>query len=372
MANNSEFYRGRKKRSGPAFIISLIVLSVLAFVILMFYGLQKYIVISHDGLSLDIPLLSENSGKTVTDESGETKKVYEAVNAELVVGETDFSSITASAGEDLSQLRSIFVPAAKVTPEGVAEYVERLSAGNALTLEVKPSSGQLVWASNSDIALGYGTGGTTDLASIVSSIKGGEKSVWLVASVSCCIDDLLASRYSQLTLKSTDGKSYVGDSGAWLDPFAAPLGRYLCQLCAELSAMGFDEIVLTDLRQPDVQDVQFAYESGNSSPNALSAVSGLALDIVRYMRSDDIRVSVELNSSSALSSGKDSLSGQDAELFFKIFDRVYYPCSASDAATALTAAQSYITIGEPESRFVPVCTGNYPESGSWMLEDNAA
>lgn len=371
MANNSEFYRGRKKRTGPAFIISLIVLSLIAFVILLFYGLQKYISVSHDGLSLDIPLLSDGSATVVTDESGQTSKVYELVDAELVIGESDYSSVAASAGEDLEQIRSIFVPAAKVTAESVAEYVERLSDGNALTLEVKPASGQLVWSSNSDIALGYGTGGKTELASIVSSVKSGEKSVWLTAAVSCCVDDLLASRYSQLTLKDTNGAAYIGDTGAWLDPFATPLSSYLCQLCAELSAMGFDEILLTNLRQPDVQDVQFSYNSGNASPTALSAVSGLAMDIFRYMRNDDVRLSVQLTGTSVLGSGSDSLSGQDAELFFKIFDRVYCPCSVSDAATAASNAQRFITLGNADTRFVAVCTGDYPSSGCWMLKDSA-
>lgn len=371
MANNSEFYRGRKKRTGPAFIISLIVLSLIAFVILLFYGLQKYISISHDGLSLDIPLLSDGSATVVTDESGQTSKVYDLVNAELIIGESDYSSVAASAGEDLSALRSIFVPAAKVTAESVAEYVERLSAGNALTLEVKPASGQLVWSSNADIALGYGTGGTTDLASIVSSVKSGEKDVWLVAAVSCCVDDLLASRYSQLTLKDTGGKPYVGDTGTWLDPFATPLANYLCQLCTELSAMGFDEILLTNLRQPDVQDVQFSYESGNSSPTALSAVSGLAMDIFRYMRNDDVRLSVQLGGTGVLNTGSDSLSGQDAELFFKIFDRVYCPCTVSEAVSASASAQRFITLGTADTRFVAVCTGDYPASGCWMLKDSA-
>lgn len=135
--------------------------------------------------------------------------------------------------------------------------------------------------------------------------------------------------------------------------------------------MGFDEILLTNLRQPDVNDVQFTYQNGNASPNALSGISGLALDITRYMRSDSIRISAELGNASVLSSGKDQLSGQDAQLFFKVFDRVYCPCQVSDAGSAYTSAQAYIALGDAPTRFVPVCTGDYPSSGCWMLKDLA-
>ena len=39
--NRSEFYRGKRKKTGPALIVSIVVLSLIAFVVLLFYGLQK-------------------------------------------------------------------------------------------------------------------------------------------------------------------------------------------------------------------------------------------------------------------------------------------------------------------------------------------
>ena len=65
-SNNQEFYRGKRKKTGPSLIITIIVLAVIAFVVLLFYGLQKYIVITNDGLSLELPILADE-GETQVD-----------------------------------------------------------------------------------------------------------------------------------------------------------------------------------------------------------------------------------------------------------------------------------------------------------------
>ena len=61
--NRSEFYRGKRKKTGPALIVSIVVLSLIAFVVLLFYGLQKYIVVTNSGLHLDLLMLIDGIEK---------------------------------------------------------------------------------------------------------------------------------------------------------------------------------------------------------------------------------------------------------------------------------------------------------------------
>ena len=90
-SNNTEFYRGKRRKKGPSLIITIIVLAVVAFVVLLFYGLQKYIVITNDGLRLEIPMLMEDA-PAQTDDEGNVTHSFEPVEAELEIGDTiDFT-----------------------------------------------------------------------------------------------------------------------------------------------------------------------------------------------------------------------------------------------------------------------------------------
>ena len=146
MASRSEFYRGKRKRSGPTFVISLVVITLVALVILLFYGLQKYIVISDGGLRLDIPMLSDGS----SEDTG--SRVFEPVSAELIIGEPDYDNVKAVAGEGLGAIRALFVPSDKINAESLNAYAQKLGDGNALMLELKTSTGLLAWHSGVHIA----------------------------------------------------------------------------------------------------------------------------------------------------------------------------------------------------------------------------
>ena len=134
-SNNTEFYRGKRKKKGPSLIITTIVLAIVAFIVLLFYGLQKYIVITNDGLRLELPMLMEDT-PTQTDGEGNVTHSFEQVDAELEIGEPDYSNIKATAGENLSELKAVYVPAASVTAAGVDGYLAKSTGANAVLLEI--------------------------------------------------------------------------------------------------------------------------------------------------------------------------------------------------------------------------------------------
>lgn len=359
-SDSSEFYKGKRKKTGPAFIITIVVLALIAFTILLFYGLQKYIVISNDGLKLDIPLLRTEE----VDDSG--NRTFEDVDAELVIGDYDYSNVKATAGENLMAVNASYVPAESITDEALSGYTSSLGAGKGLLLEVKPVSGLLVWNSQTEIAQGYGTAGQIDLATHVAALK--DKGVYLVASVSCLADNMIASRYPQTMLMHSDGAIYTNDIGSWIDPHNTAYTEYIIDLCKELADMGFDEILLTNVRLPSEAAGAFMYGTTTSStPTPVTAVSGFALDIARSLKHEDVVLSVQLHSVTPLSEGKDSANGQDLTLFFKIFDRVYTNCTYSGAPSTLEAAKAYMSLGDPAMRFVPIVYSAAPETSCWVV-----
>jgi len=364
--NNSEFYRGKKKRTGPALIASIVVLSLVAFVILLFYGLQKYIVVTGDGLYLDIPLLS-GTKITDTDEDGTVTRQFEQVDAELIVGEPDYTNIKATAGENLSAVKAVMVPADSINAQSVETYAASLGEGDTLLLDVKTVTGMLVWNSKVELAAGYGTAGSVDLAAIVSSLK--DKDIRVAARICCFVDNTLASRYSQLALKTADGTAFSDENGAWLDPTNTIVKGYIVDICKELADMGVDEIVLNGMRMPETEGASFSYSASSTAEQTpQTVISAFAISVARSLRSAGVTLSVQVGSDSAMSS-VDTVTGQSAGLFLKMFDRVYRTSSAENVSGELEAIAGQITLGEAKFRYVPMVSGDAPDTECWVLVD---
>ena len=62
----------------------------------------------------------------------------------------------AQVGEDVPAMRAIYVSSENITQDKLNEYADRLSVGNALVLEMKPVSGNLMWNSQAQAAANYG------------------------------------------------------------------------------------------------------------------------------------------------------------------------------------------------------------------------
>lgn len=347
---NKDVYRGRhKRRSMIGGIVFLVVLLMTAAVVI-FYSFQKYIVYGQDGISLELPILATPEP---TDETGDVTD-FPVVNAELVVESPDYSTVEARAGEELTDIRALFVPAESVSIEGLAKYADLLSAydANALVLELKPTSGALVYPTEVELAVSYGLSGSFDMTEAIAALK--ERGVYLVAQLSCCADSLLAGRNSPIALKNAYGNVYTNYIGGWLDPYNATVRQYISDLALEAAGMGFDEVLFKHLEQPLTDEVLSYSVSLSSPPTPTVGVSGLAMKLTRDLESTGVRVSVLLNYD-ALAAEKTEISGQDAELFFKVFDRVCcWSGTAWEYGFYRDAMSQYVTLGEASKRYLPI------------------
>lgn len=375
MAKNLEFYKGRRKKRNYALVPSAIALGVIMLIVVLFYGMQKYAVITKDGVAVELPILTR--GQTTVDSSGNEVKVFEQVETELVYDEPDYSYIKTTAGDDVPEIRAIFVPYTDLTKEKLNEYTARLSRGNALVLEMKPRSGNLMWDSQADMALGYGltvsNDQTAQMPALIAELKEKNKDKYFAAQISCCIDELFASRSTTVTLRRADNNgNVIDDKGTWLDPYNMNVRNYIVQLAEELYDMGFDEVILADVAHPtfsEPTDLIYTRQlSTASSPK--TAVCGFAIYVAKQLEDRTGRLSIYCDKSTSLVKADDS--GQDASLFLKMYDRVYlrtdkyaYPYNVDDVKGSIEKGNVY-------DRLVPVVE-NYlpddPNDTSWVLVD---
>ena len=360
-SNGPEVYRGRRKRLNVLGVVFGALAALILLTVVLFFGLQKYIVFEHDGVRVALPgAAAGEDGPLPNDETAP-----EQVNAVLEITDPDYSAVPATAGEGLADMVAVFVPAQDVSMSGVGRYMSVMSSygANALVLEVKPVSGQLVWASSSPTAAAYSLNGTLDLEAMVAALRQQDEDdeLYLVAQLSCCIDGLLAERCPSAALRFATGAAYADSEGAWLDPYSATVSAYLSELCSELAEMGFDELLLKSLSLPITEEaIGFSVEL-SSTPTPEAAVCGLAVELTNALEAYDIPVSAILDTTS-LRSGLADKSGQNLELFGKVFDRL---CSATDSAwlsgVDRDSIDQYLTLGSLETRYVPIM--NYVPEG---------
>lgn len=382
MARKQEFYKGRKKRRNYALIPFVIVLALIALIVVLFYSMQKYAVISKEGVTMVLP--GDTPEDTVVDSSGNEIRVFDRVETDLVFDPPDYSRIEATAGRDAKPLRAIYIAAEDINTDHLMEMAARLSSGNALLLEMKPRAGALVWNSQATLAQRYGlyyqSALDLDMAKLIEDLRAygdeHDKYIYLVAQISCCVDNLLPIRTTDYTLRTEAGWDYSDDTGTYLDPYSADVRNYIVELCRELYDMGFDEVVLADVIHPvppsDSGNANFLYSAEMSTtPSPINAVCGFALYVANQLEDEKGLLSIYLDSARALVGAEES-TGQNGVLFSKVYDRIYYRTDKWTYTYNLQDMEGTITVGELHDRLVPVVINYLPENSSWVYIEQLA
>ena len=371
MARGSQYYRGKRKKRNRILIPTAILLGLISLIVVLFYGMQKYVVISKDKIHIDSPILEEAEEAAPVEAEGQIE--LETTDANIVFESPDYTAITARTGQGLDQVRAIFVSADELNPETVQEYAARLMVGNALVLEMKPRSGALKWDSRAWSAVNFALAGdplSVEMRGLLSTLK--DDGVYLVAQISICRDDLYASRSTD-ALTTDLGYKFMDEEGLWMDAYSLALLDYTVTMCRELYAMGFDEVVLADVAHPVLpEDTRIRYcREMSTTQSPTNAICGFAVSVADELADREGKLSIYVDSQPALI-GLDTESGQDGMLFFKLFDRVYFLTDRYAYTFNVADLQNKPIQGKLSERFVPVVL-NYlpddPDKISWVLID---
>lgn len=381
MARNAEFYKGVKKRKTYYFVPVAVAVALVALLVVLFYSMQKYAVITKDDVKVSLPMLGGgNTDTAYLGTAADEEMVFEHTTVSISFDAPDYTSIQPLARTaDLRPVRAIYVPHENLTLEKLEEYAARLQTGNALLLEMKPRSGNLMWFSHANAAEGYGLSieneTTRSIQRFVDMLK--EKNVYLVAQISCCVDERYPAYSTLVALKTASGMNYYDETGMWLDPFSQNVRTYVVQLTQELYDIGFDEVVLADLRHPvppEGREAEFLYNAEMSTtPTPEGGICGFAISVAEQLKDREPGKVLSIYSYTPFSLVKlDSATGQNTPLFFKLFDRVYYPTDRGTYVYNLQDVTRSISEEVAASRFVPVVENYLPDNPdkiSWVLID---
>ena len=360
-----DIYRGRRRRVKlPVLILLGLLALALIIVVTLFQSMQKYLVYTRDGLRLELPMLTTPGIDKGASALAPPRRDFDLPDS-IVIETPNFEEADTGRGLALGDMHAIFVRAENISDTGLSDAAARATRLNAdaLVLEMKPDSGRLSWRSAERLPNDYDTTGSYDIRAALKTLS--EDGIYLAAQISVFVDELMSQRGS-MALRDTIGDPYRdADRRCWLDPYNRNVRVYILSLIEELEALGFDEVLLTNLAypRPETRDgaQQLPLTHGASTLEILPTVSNTALTLARY--SGDIRVSVRVNEA-LITGGANGETGQDPALFFRIFDRVAVETTALTLGdTRLIAGNSGYTSGI--GRFVPIIE-NPLESGSWI------
>lgn len=366
-----DIYRGRRKFRVPLTIVLSVLGVLLVGGIVMFYVLQQYIVYDSSGVTLQLPFSAQAEEDETAPADATPTPTFEPVVVEIIYEDADFTDVDLGGWEELESTQALFVPQADVTDAtALASAVSTAQNGDysGVVLEMKDQSGQLVWPSGAETATAYGTAGATDVTATITALH--EQGLTAAAQISCCADTLLGTRNWTVTLMTATGAAYTDDDGVvWLDPYNRTVRAYLEDLVEELAAMGFDEIILADLYHPIAGEGEsFTYSTTlQTDPNPVTAVCQLGQRLAEAAEGTDTAVSALLDTDS-LRGSYGAQTGQDIDIFWRLFARLYCPTSQDSVSSDKELAVAEINDGDADIRFVPVCSSVPEGCASYVID----
>lgn len=328
-------YRGREPKLKIILAVFLVLVILAAAAVI--YIQQNLVVYGDDGrYRLDLPWQEDIAAP----DAGTPPE--EAPQVELVIQEPEAppSSLTLS------------LSAAPLTME-LWEAAQGQTC-DAVCVTLKDTAGSLYFDAAHGVSGGVRT--QADTAAALAALTGREDVV-SVARFSCLHDPRTAnSNVRNLALRNTGGYIfYDGNNSQWLDPTKPAAREYLCGLVGEIAALGFDEILLTDLSYPTEGKINKIDYNGDGplEDNLKLLLTELKAALEPY---EGVTLSLELPET-VITAGYDPVSGQKLADLAPLVDRVY-AVTEPDRAEALTEAVK--TAGE-NTLFVPELAADDPD-----------
>lgn len=332
-------YRGRtpKWKVVLAIVLVLVILGAVGFMVL-----QEHIV--YDGTGTPHLRLPQQE----TEDTGTPPEEEEPV--EVVIQEP----------EGPQEIHAFSLPAQALTQQTVeAALAQPQAECNAVAVTLKDSAGLVYFD-----AAGAVSGTVRTEADTTAALEAltGQEDLYTVARISCFHDPKAANaEVESMGLKNTGGYIfYDGNNSQWLDPAKPEARQYLTGIIREAAALGFDEILLTDVSYPTegkLDKISYGEVDRQAQLGAFLAEVRLALE------GYDVTLSVELPETAVLN-GAEETSGASLAQFAPHVDRLY-AVTTSDRTTALSALAAAAE-GTPD--FVAELSAYDPEvKGSWLL-----
>lgn len=337
-------YRGRtpKWKIALAVVLVLVILAALAVI-----AIQQRVVYDETGTPhLPLPWQEQDAAEPPEE-----------------LGEVD---LTIQGPEPREEITAFAAAETPLTRDGwAAVRAERLQSAspvyNAAVVTLKDSAGTVYFDAAAAVSGAVRTAADTDAA--LADVTGEDALLFSIARLSCFHDPKAAnSDVEGMGLKNTGGYIfYDGNNSQWLDPGKPAARQYLCELAREAAALGFDEILLTDVSYPTEGKLdKIDYGEDMKEQNLTAFLEELREALEPY----SVALSIEVPEA-VLTEGGDSASGlRLAELAPRV-DRIY-AAAAPEQVEAFAAA---VEAADASAMFVPELEAYDPAVGSCLLLD---
>ena len=342
-------YRGKSPRGKIALAVLLVLVIVGAAAVIR---LQKYVVYDDSGRPrLELPW---SSGQSAGSAAGSEE---EPPDANLTIQEPE-----------RTDARAVRLPVGPLTDwaEAWAQAGDGHSGCNAAVYTVKAPDGSVYLDSQAVLPGALKTVEGTG-AAVGDMLKA--DGVYTVAEIACFRDPIAASGdLDGMGLKNTGGYVfYDGNSDRWLDPAKPAARQYLIDLASGCAAMGFDEILLTDVSYPTegkLNKIDYGAAAVALPGSLTDEITSFLKQMQTALAEYGVKLSVLLPADLLLSGDPAGVSGQSLSEIAPLVDRIY---AAADDASAVEHLQAAVTAAGKDTELVPVLTSLEGTDGSWLL-----
>ena len=283
-------YRTKRRLQRAGLITAiLIIVSALVWFCWVIW-LQRYMVYSRDGASLNFELQNPTHGEMATPPSFDRDVV-------IFYNEGDDA---VSATTDLAQITGYYIEidALEKNMADTQATVDKLPSGAAVMIELKDAKGKFYYGSSLQEAPISSAVDTAAVDALISKITADH---YAIAVIPAFRDYTYGLNHVLCGLAVPQGYLWAdSDYCYWLDPTKNDTLNWLKMIVEELRTLGFDEVVFTDFRFPDTSNIVF---SGNKD----EAIAKAANNLVTSCASATFAISFRSSSSFPLPEGRSRL-----------------------------------------------------------------
>lgn len=293
-------YRGRSPFKKFLKILLVIVLLLAILCAGAYIYLQRYVVITEDGVHLDIPFLEQDDPEPPPSAAFSDPPV----------------DVVTPSPEPTPQPKPETVSPVALSAEALADgtalsQVE--TAGDCALFDMKTDLSDLNYVSSVQPIAGTDLNAQDETLNDSILDMNGTEGLYTVARVSCFKDAYIALYADDFPIRTNSGYCWTGpDELMWISPTSSAVRDYVTAICVELAQLGFDEILLDNAGYPSEGNLNYikkgdAYDSARFS----SVIGSFYTQVADALEEFDVTLSV-VTTQAALD-GLDELTGQTPE-----------------------------------------------------------
>ena len=243
-------YRNKLRLRRFLKILGIVLLVLFVLGLIGFSYLGRYVVYTEDGAHFSFH--SQSPDSTASAPAAAPIEAPVLITGASVHEESidEGSSLESISSDEVSGL---FIDYGTLSDPAAANTVD-LSTGdyNTVVMEMRVGGSEIL--------------NSTTVQELIARAKGAD--IRPIAMISCLDDSSYALEHPKEALQISGGALWMSDSGSyWLDPTQSGVQEYLASMIAELTGMGFDEVILNNFTFP--QSSAIVYNSDTSREELL-------------------------------------------------------------------------------------------------------